>query len=154
MHTCHNHTACIEEALNNAQIICQERGVRFTDLRRRVLEMIWISHAPAKAYDILDKLQQETGSAKPPTVYRALDFLLDNRLIHKLNSLNAYMGCAHPHICNDCYFLICTECSEVKECCNTDLAQSISETTHRHNFQAKSTTVEIEGICQECTESA
>jgi len=119
-------------------------------LRQTVLRMIWANHGPAKAYDILDKLKEEDASAKPPTVYRSLDFLIENGLIHKLNSLNAYVGCSHPLKHRECYFLICRTCKEVKECCNSALDEIISVTANKNKFQPKHITLEIEGECQEC----
>ena len=131
-------------------MICHDKGLRFTELRRRVLEMIWENHAPTKAYDILDKLKEGEGSAKPPTVYRTLEFLLDNGLIHKLSSLNAYIGCSHPLKHNKCYFLFCEQCRNIMECCNNDLSQAIAETATKNKFRPKNITLVIEGECQEC----
>ena len=93
---CQDHEVCIESAMREAESICQEKGLRFTELRREVLRLIWLSHIPTKAYDILEKLKGKAWSAKPPTVYRALDFLLETGLVHKLDSINAYIGCSHP----------------------------------------------------------
>ena len=152
MHSCQDHTVCIESALQQADHICQERGVRFTDLRRRVLEMIWASHAPAKAYDILDRLKSENETPKPPTVYRTLDFLLEHGLIHKLHSLNAYVGCSHPLQHSECYFLICHDCGEIKECCNHTLAQAITGTASQNKFTPSGIALEIGGQCQQCSQ--
>ncbi len=150
MHLCANHNACIDTALNTADSICQEKGLRFTPLRRKVLAMVWESHTPAKAYDILDKLKQEDGSAKPPTVYRTLDFLLENGLVHKVNSLNAYVGCSHPLQHSTCYFLICTECHEITECCNEPLTHAVFSTAEENGFYPQHTTLEIQGQCENC----
>ena len=122
---CQDHEVCIESAMSEAESICQENGLRFTELRREVLRLIWQSHVPAKAYDILEKLKGKAWSAKPPTVYRALDFLLETGLVHKLDSINAYIGCTHPREHNGCYFLICTDCNEAKECCSPELTDAI-----------------------------
>ncbi len=150
MHTCTDHDSCVGDALQKADMICQDKGLRFTKLRRKVLEIIWESHAPAKAYDILDKLKKNDTSAKPPTVYRTLDFLLENGLVHKISSLNAYVGCSHPLKHHECYFLICDACQEIKECCNNDIAQAIIGTANKNKFHLKNITLEIEGKCQEC----
>ena len=151
MHACASHKTCIDEAMHKADMICNDKGLRFTDLRRRVLEMIWQNHGPAKAYDILDKLREDETSAKPPTVYRTLDFLLENGLVHKLSSINSYIGCSHPLKHNECYFLICNKCSEIRECCNSALAQAIFSTSSKNKFKPKHITLEIQGECQECT---
>ncbi|MDX2494940.1 MAG: hypothetical protein QNK27_08275, partial [Desulfuromusa sp.] len=91
----HDHQCCLDGAMANAELLCQQRGKRFTSIRRRVFELIWQQHKPIGAYEVLEGLQQD-GRAAPPTVYRALDFLLDLGLVHRINSLNAYVGCIHP----------------------------------------------------------
>ena len=146
----HVHKECIHSALASAEKICLERGLRLTQLRKRVLELVWESHGPVKAYDILDKLDSKSSSAKPPTVYRSLDFLAANGLVHKLNSLNAYVGCSHPSRKHACYFLICKVCHEVKECCNQMLTNAIDNTSRKNNFKVSSVTLEIEGVCEHC----
>ena len=153
MHACRSHKNCIRDAICEAELICENRGLRFTDLRRKVLEMIWASHKPAKAYDILDKLKDLDYSAKPPTVYRTLDFLLEHGFVHKLSSLNAYAGCSHPRKHNECYFLICSECLEIKECCDRMLNDAIAKTSRKNKFSPHRTTLEIKGKCSECMRS-
>jgi len=151
MHICENHSSCIEDAMKKADMLCSDKGVRFTPLRKEVLEIIWSSHSPAKAYDILDKLKGHEQTAKPPTVYRTLDFLLENGLIHKLNTMNAYVGCSHPLKHNQCYFLICQNCNDVVECCNRNLSDAIDDTTNKNKFSANSVTIEVAGQCEECS---
>ncbi len=150
MGTCTDHQACVDEALAAADQICREKGLRFTELRRKLFKMIWASHTPSKAYDLLDALKQDSIAAKPPTVYRTLDFLMEHGLIHKLNSLNAYVGCAHPLTHHECYFLICKHCKTITECCNHALEQAISSTVDKNKFRLKQVTLEIEGECAEC----
>ncbi len=151
MYACHAHKTCIDRALAEAKTICRNKDIRFTELRYTVLKLIWMNHRPAKAYDILAKLGN-VASAKPPTVYRTLDFLIENGLAHKLNSLNAYVGCSHPLKHQECYFLICSDCGEVKECCSDALTQAIDKTTHNTQFRPQHVTLEIAGRCEECAE--
>lgn len=151
MHICANHDVCVDSALEKANIICYDKGIRFTELRRKVLRMIVLSGGPTKAYDLLDRLNVEEAKAKPSTVYRTLDFLLENGLIHKLNSLNAYVSCSHPLKHNECYFLICSKCEQVTECCNNVLAQAITGTANENNFNPSHITLEIGGECKKCT---
>ena len=75
-HSAHDHDACIADALSRADALCRQQGLRLTAIRRRVLELIWANHQPTKAYDLLAQINAERGNAAPPTVYRALDFLL------------------------------------------------------------------------------
>ncbi|NAT18288.1 Fur family transcriptional regulator, partial [Pseudomonas syringae pv. actinidifoliorum] len=94
----HDHSHCVHSALAEAETLCTQQGLRLTTLRRRVLELVWQSHKPLGAYDILAVLSEEDGRrAAPPTVYRALDFSSwKNGLVHRIASLNAFTGCNHP----------------------------------------------------------
>jgi len=150
MNSCDTHNDCITEAIQRGEEICAKNGLKFTAIRRRVLELVWESHKPAKAYDILEKLGKEDGSPVPPTVYRALDFLLENGLVHKINSLNAFVGCTHPGPNNQCYFLICTECDEVKECCASQLGKAIGQSVKSNSFKMDTVSLEIQGVCESC----
>ncbi len=147
----HSHSVCVNTALENAESICAQNGLRLTKLRRKVLELVWAGHGPVKAYDILEQLGDRKSAAKPPTVYRSLDFLTENGLVHKLNSLNAYVGCSHPAQHHTCYFLICSQCQEVKECCNQQLDKAIYHTSDSNNFKPSRITLEIEGLCEHCS---
>ncbi|MDM5148197.1 transcriptional repressor [Candidatus Persebacteraceae bacterium Df01] len=145
----HNHKQCINRALQEAETLCHRQALQFTALRRQVLKIVWESHRPQKAYDILKKI---SGNAKPPTVYRALNFLQTAGLAHKLNSQKTYVGCSHPltkpHCC---HFLICTKCGQYAECCDSALTRAIRRVTDKNNFSQIQTTIEIEGVCARCT---
>ena len=150
MHNCTTHDDCVADALQQAEEICAARELRFTELRRKVLELVWESHGPVKAYDLLEKLDHRIAAIKPPTVYRALDFLTENGLVHKISSLNAFVGCSHPLRHPECYFLICTECGEAEECCNSDIVSAVAKTAREKDFKAEQITLEISGRCREC----
>ncbi len=150
MDKCLSRKNCIRNAMSEAERICEGKGLRFTDLRRKVLEMIWASDKPTKAYGILDKLKDMDYSAKPPTVYRTLDFLMEQGFVHKLESLNAYVGCSHPGKHEGCYFLICSECHEVREYCDQVIHDAVVETTGKNQFSLHHTTLEINGKCSGC----
>lgn len=144
-----SHHDCQQTALTAAESYCKAEGLRFTPVRRRVLELIWDSHKPSKAYDILERLDKGADS-KPPTVYRALDFLQANGFVHKLNSLNAYIGCHHPNHHEDCYFLICDHCQQVTECCDPLIRAQLQQTLDKQSFLSAQTTLEVQGLCQNC----
>ncbi len=146
----HNHTACINSALNKAQHICAEKEIRLTRIRKQILELIWSGHKPVLAYDLLRVLRQEKHNAAPPTVYRALDFLLENQLIHKIESLKAYVGCRFPDKVHVSQFLICTECSQVAEIEDTHMHNAIARQATRSGFRVDRQTVEISGLCPSC----
>ena len=103
----HDHSRCVKSAVADAENICLKAGLRLTKIRRQVLQFVWSKHTPIKAYDILQHIQKEQPRAAPPTVYRALDFLMDAGLVHKIESLNAYVGCGNPNKPHIGQFLIC-----------------------------------------------
>jgi len=149
-HQPHNHKHCVQSALQIAESICNENGLRFTKIRRRVLELVWNSHQAIKAYDILELLQQEDASAKPPTAYRALDFLLENGFIHRIESLNAYIGCPNPEHIHDYQLLICNQCGLVNEITEPNLSSDLHEYAKSSEFKLMSQVIELKGLCKKC----
>jgi Fur family zinc uptake transcriptional regulator len=150
----HNHQRCIEEAIDRAAALCETRGARFTALRRRVLEIVWRAHAPVGAYEILQTLQAEGRAGAPPTVYRALEFLLEQGLVHRLDSLNAFMGCAHPERRHISEFLICTGCERVAEIDDARLRDAVAHSATAAGFAVRRLTIELQGLCPSCAGAA
>jgi Fur family zinc uptake transcriptional regulator len=148
--TSHDHADCVAAALATAEQLCRERGLRFTATRRRVLELVWQSHKPIGAYDILEVLGQESKSAAPPTVYRALDFLIDAGLVHRLDSLNAFIGCPDPASRHAGQFLICRQCRSVTELSDSEIEALIAQKAAANGFSAVRQMLEIEGLCNDC----
>ncbi|WP_166256754.1 Fur family transcriptional regulator [Marinobacter salicampi] len=146
----HNHSACVSEALSDARRICRARNVRLTPTRERVLELVWQSHKPLGAYDLLALLTTEGYSAAPPTVYRALDFLQQNGLVHRIASLNAFIGCTHTGSRHSSLFLICRSCRNVLELTVPQVAEALGSVSEAEGFTAEETTVEIAGLCPAC----
>ena len=146
----HNHRRCVEEALTRAEIVCRERSLRFTALRRQVLELVWNSHKPVGAYDILDKLDRGGKKAAPPTVSRALEFLIEADLVHRLDSLNAFVGCADPSSSHTGQFLICRGCQSVAELDDADINRLVEEKASDLGFSAVHQMLEIQGLCPGC----
>lgn len=133
---------------------CEARGLRLTPLRLRVLEMIAASDKPVKAYDLLDRLKDERAGAAPPTIYRALDFLLENGFIHKLESINAYVSCHHPEEAHQVPFLICDVCASAVEICDDGVAALLSAQAREHGFRPRAQTLEVHGVCAGCAKPA
>ncbi len=147
----HNHGHCISDALKSAHQLCNERGVRLTSLREQVLELVWQSHKPLGAYTLMDMLAQaSTRRVAPPTVYRALDFLLEVGLIHRINSLNAFVGCPSPSQKHQSHFLICQGCNVAVELDSAPLNSSILAAAADAGFSLDSHSVEINGLCPSC----
>jgi Fur family zinc uptake transcriptional regulator len=148
----HDHSGCVSAALRAAEEICLAKGVRLTELRRRVLELVWSGHKPIGAYTLLEQLQPG-GRSAPPTVYRALDFLLEHGLIHRLSSLNAYVGCPHPGEPHAGQFLICESCQNLTELRDGAIEQAIEHSVQLNGFAPSRQTVEILGRCPQCRET-
>lgn len=146
----HDHSHCIEQALTTAEQLCRQQGQKLTRIRRRALELIWQNHRPLGAYQLLAKLAEEGFNSAPPTVYRALDFLLGAGLIHKVESMNAYLGCAHADKPHKGYFLICDQCHDVMEFDYQDVHQVLKQKALAQGFELRAETIELTGLCQEC----
>ena len=146
----HDHARCIAGALGSAERICEHRGVRFTPVRRRVLELVWQSHGPIGAYEVLDRLRAERRRAAPPTVYRALRFLDDEGFVHRIESLNAYVGCSTPEHRHNAQYLICSLCGEVAEIEVDEIASAIQRRAGDFGFEVRRQTVELVGLCSRC----
>ena len=142
--------SAVARVLRHAESLCQRRGARLTRQRRLVLEMLLASARPLGAYEILDDLRGRVAGAAPPTVYRALDFLLEHGLAHKLESLHAYVGCTHPDHPHTSQFLICTQCGDVTELEDQGVVQSLCEVASATGFRAKRRIVELTGTCARC----
>ena len=151
----HDHRLCQENAVSVAAELCRRRGARLTPLRQRVLELVWRSHAPVGAYEVLDWLRAEDGrSAAPPTVYRALEFLMQQRLIHRIESLNAFVGCVDPTRPHVAQYLICGTCGTVDELEDGAIAQAIQSKAEQRGFAIDRQTVEVHGRCARCAAAA
>jgi len=149
----HDHDLCIEDALQNADLICRKKGLRFTKIRKKVLELIWGSHKPLGAYDILNALRSEGTKAEPPTVYRALGFLIEAELVHRLDSLNAFIGCIDPSNSHQGQFLICRDCRSVTELGDDDILNLVQSKASDMGFSAIHQMLEIQGQCKSCRAS-
>jgi len=147
-----------ETLLSRAEAICEHRGANLTELRRRVLGMILDAASPAGAYELLDRLRQTRRGAAPPTVYRTLDFLLEQGLIHRVERLSAFVGCvagctvdpdgeSHTHAAQ---FLICRNCGRVVEMQDHDVSSVLARAAKQAGFSISSATIEAEGFCDTC----
>lgn len=149
----HDHANCVAEALRRAERRCSEQGVRLTPQRQRVLEIVWSSHAPIGAYAILERLTSEGGRPAPMTVYRALDFLQAQGLVHRVAGINAFVGCSHPENRHDDQFLLCVRCGAVAEIHDPGLAQALDRCAEQAGFRMSTRRVELEGVCRHCSQA-
>lgn len=146
----HNHQDCIEQALDKAENICNQRKLRFTHLRRQVLELVWNSHKPIGAYRILDQLKTDDHTPAPPTVYRALEFLLNEGFIHRIASLNAYIGCPFAERQHVSQFLVCDRCGDATEMHDKRLSGAIYQSAQDKGFKPQRQVLEVFGSCEAC----
>jgi Fur family zinc uptake transcriptional regulator len=150
----HEHRRCVSKALRTADQMCSARGLRLTPTRKRVLELIWTRHAPIGAYDILSLLSKEGRQDAPPTVYRALSFLLSAGLIHRIDSLNAYLGCETPKELHAAQFLVCRSCRAVTEFRDSAITRLLARKVKAVGFTADVHDLEIKGVCDTCSTGA
>lgn len=142
----------IEAQLKAAAEACSQQGAQLTELRRSVLSLILESAGPSTAYQLLDRLKETRKGAAPPTIYRALDFLIEQRLIHKVECLNAFIPCTdagHHH--HAVQFLICRKCGTVAEMEDRGVSKALKQAAQRKGFQPGHAMVELDGICAACT---
>jgi Fur family zinc uptake transcriptional regulator len=146
----HDHAACVARSVDAARDLCAARGLRLTDTRRRVLEILLESHAALGAYDVLRRLTAEGAGPQPPVAYRALDFLVTNGLAHRIERLNAYVACDRPGVAHEPAFLICRDCRAVAEAADEAVARRLDEAAGAAGFAIDRATVEAEGRCPRC----
>ncbi len=152
--THHDHQQCVDNALATAEQLCAQRGVQLTAIRHQVLELIWQSHKAVKAYELLDRFKPINSTAKPTTIYRALDFLMAQGLVHRVESLNAFIGCRCSNHNHEQLLLICKRCQEVEERTPEKVLTELSYELTQAGFTAHSKSIEIHGICRRCSEQA
>ena len=139
----------------HAETVCRTRAQNFTPMRRHVLQALLASHRPLGAYEIIDALAEHVTRPAPITVYRALDFLMDNGFVHRIESRNAFLACAHDHETGAMVaFLICETCNSVGEVPANRVAQSLNEAARGIGFAPKLSVVEITGLCAHCQTAA
>jgi Fur family zinc uptake transcriptional regulator len=140
----------IESALAHAQRICTLRGARLTPVRRRVLELILRADQPMGAYAVLAEMQRGRGKVGPPTVYRALEFLIAHKLVHKVETSSAFVACndvEHPH---ESQFMICEDCGVTEEIRDDEIVQSLRRLGEGRGFVVERQIVEARGRCPAC----
>jgi Fur family transcriptional regulator, zinc uptake regulator len=150
----HDHESCVEEALDRAAQLCAARGARLTELRRQVLQLVWRGHEAVGAYAVLEALRRSHPGAAPPTVYRALDFLIEHGLIHRIESLNAYVGCSRPEQRHMSQFLICGKCGGAAELDDPAIADAVLRRASELGFAVEQQTIELRGLCPRCRPGA
>ncbi len=150
----HDHGACVADAMQAAEARCQEKGLRLTPVRQKVLEILLQEHRALGAYAILERLSEAGFGSQPPVAYRALEFLTANGFVHKIERLNAFVACAHPGESHSPAFMICRVCDAVAEAQSLVTKGALSGAAKATGFQIERTVVEAEGVCPACAENA
>ena len=151
VHQPHDHDRCINAALASANSLCAEKNVRMTATRESVLRLLWQSHKPLGAYQLQDQLSKLLNKpVAPATIYRAVDFLLGLGLIHRIPSLNAYIGCPFPNSEHSNLFMVCSDCGNVAEVAHNILNGLLQTICDKTNFTLQSQSLELFGQCRQC----
>lgn len=155
-HREHDHARCAADALVHAEAICQRQGLRFTPQRRHVLEALLLSHVPASAYDVIDRMATTDHRPAPISVYRALEFLVEHNLAHRIESKNAYVACDRGEDCTPgaTLFLICDTCGAAAEATSEALGRLVDAETVERGFLPRQHVLEVRGLCARCRAAA
>jgi Fur family transcriptional regulator, zinc uptake regulator len=150
----HDHELCAGDVLARAEALVAERGVRLTPVRRRVLEILLEAHRAMGAYDVLQRLAAEGFGNQPPVAYRALEFLVENGLAHRIRRLNAFTACMHPGEEHSPAFLICRLCDAVAEAPAAPVRAALDKAAAGLGFVIERSNVEALGLCPTCQKVA
>ena len=135
---------------NDFEADCLSRGLRPTPARVFVYDIIRAARKPLGAYDILAALGRKMPNPKPPTAYRAIEFLQDNGFIHRIESLNAYVVCHADHTHHGSQFMICDDCGKVIETHLCDVPGPLAERAKKEKFTVVKWNAELHGTCADC----
>ena len=146
----HNHTKCTAQLIARAEQICVAKGTRLTAQRKNILESVAESHLAVGAYEIIERMVQRGPRPAPITVYRALDFLLEHNLVHKIESRNAFVACACIHENSTPAMLICEQCGCVEEILQPQATENLQKAAIANGFKINRTVIELSGTCEAC----
>ncbi len=149
----HDHAHCAREGMARAEELARQRGLRMTPVRRRTLEILLEDHRALGAYEVLERLAQDGFGRQPPVAYRALEFLVDNGLAHRIQRLNAFTACSHPGEDHQAVFLICRLCNSVAEAPSAAPRRALERTAGTVGFSVERASIEAVGLCPQCATS-
>ena len=144
----------MENSIQQAEQYCQENGLNFTPVRRKVLEILLQKNTAIGAYEILDLLREAGFKNQPPVAYRALEFLVQNGFAHKIEQLNSFIGCMHPGKDHSPAFMICRNCDSVSEEEALTRNFSVSQIAAKAGFTVEKAVIEARGLCHSCADLA
>lgn len=142
--------------IHSASAHCEQNGAKLTDLRRQVLDLVLQHDGVVKAYQILSDLQQTRASAAPPTVYRALDFLVEQGVLHRVDALNGYVVCQHLHDAQHHtqanLIMTCRDCGRVEEMVADAGVQALRASCLAQGFEMDNQQLLLNGRCVQCVD--
>ena len=150
----HDHDRCAHDLLSQADALAESRGARLTPVRRRALEILLEAHRALGAYEVLDRLAQDGYGNQPPVAYRALDFLVEQGLAHRISRLNAFMACTHPSESHSPAFFICRDCNAVAEVSGQTARAALADAAVAIGFSVDRVAIEVTGLCPACQDRA
>ncbi len=150
----HDHSRCAGDAMARAEAVLALQGVRLTPVRRRTLQILLESHRALGAYDVLERLASDGYGNQPPVAYRALDFLEEQGLVHRIRRLNAFTACMHPGAVHAPAFLICRDCHAVAEAPAAAVGQALEAAARALHFTIERSNIEALGLCPTCAGTA
>ncbi|NCW56473.1 MAG: transcriptional repressor [Gammaproteobacteria bacterium] len=151
--TPHDHAACIDQAVRTAADVCAQRGLKLTPVRRRFVALLGELGEDVVGADRRMCAPDDLENAAPPTVYRALEFLIDAGLVHRIDSINAFIGCDEPARAHVAQFLVCRKCHRVVEIDDPGINRLLAEKSLAAGFRIEPTSLEIKGLCGECEDA-
>ncbi len=146
----HDHDGCAAQVLAQADALARDAGLRLTPVRRRTLEILLEAHRAVGAYEVLDRLVEAGFARQPPVAYRALEFLVEHGLAHRIRRLNAFVACMHPGESHQAVFLICRDCDAVAEAPGARIRSVLEAGAAEAGFRVERGTVEAVGLCPAC----
>lgn len=150
----HDHAHCAGDVLTRAESISAARGARLTPVRRRALEILLESHRAMGAYEVLERLAGEGFGHQPPVAYRALEFLVEQGLAHRIRRLNAFAACMSPGEAHSPVFFICRSCDAVAESRAAAVRGALEVAAAGIGFAVERMNIEALGLCPACTGAA
>lgn len=149
----HDHSQCCGDGMARAEALLTSAGGKLTPVRRRTLEILLESHRALGAYDVLERLAADGYGKQPPVAYRALEFLVENGLAHRVRRLNAFVACMAPGGPHRPVFLICGTCEAVAECPADDVRRALDAAASAAGFLVERSNIEAVGLCTACREA-
>ncbi len=148
----HDHELCAAQLMARAERACARRNARLNSLRRDVLGAVGESHRAAGAYEIIERLARSGPRPAPISIYRALEFLGDLGLVHRIESRNAFVACNRPPEAGRAVLMVCEDCGTVDEIEAASVFDGLDVLASAQGFETRRAMLELSGCCASCQE--